>query len=858
LQSCVCGNTELCAMPKRVAASNQPRPAAAPQPQQMGEPQQRPDGQPPAQAPQLQGKKVKREYVEDNRPLVPDQPKRQRTNEALPSTPRGAGAASAVPGTPGTAPSPVRVRSGMATPNTLPQPETPGATPVAVQPAAQPARGAKRGGRRSGDGIAWVLSDVRNQLEAIADVEGILDLLESFPECVLLGGIAARRELVAALLGEHAVANSAAALLVAPGMRQPVALELRCGQEDFGPANGPEAEAWLRSVAQAAGQALGQRLKVDALRLRLSAMGCANLDVVDLPERTGAAGANPKMEEMRQRFVGNSANLLVCLEPGASLELCKRFDPQFKRTVLIGAATSQAQVGGNDQLPAFTLCGPAAATALEERFAALCNERVPQWVSQLERLEARLSRSQKEAREMERRESSDEVLRRARAVGLSFGRALQHVVSGTPGCTAGAMTLEEEITEFASAASKGHCDIGGDGSRGAAISSKDAFVAANDLFSNFGGAAGYAAYLRDQVRIPGSDVPLNGGAAWQRLLAEIDVAMRLAHPPQEELAGLMLAAVRAGGTGVHGHQRWEEVASKLMLSVSFEPLRRRVRYVASRVVWVLKHQKATVSEWMSTLAEGPSSRFYSPLFTEHLDILRTYPIVRELVFTAYDKAASGIGEQVLKNLEGTLVAACINPDIMLRPSTEPDINPAAQAPELGVAGASPSAAALGASPRPMAISGRTRSTPAIGRASAESRQRVAAEMKRRSCCSGGLPIQLRDRVFEPAEAAQTMPFVEAKLRRAFSKLARILANQSFAFADTSMAYLCQRRVDEAMTAIDFSTDQQRALQARHEELESVAKQVEQRLAGVRRCIAALRSAIPGSSLGFGGGGLPRF
>merc|ERR1719188_80356 len=35
-----------------------------------------------------------------------------------------------------------------------------------------------------------------------------------------------------------------------------------------------------------------------------------------------------------------------------------------------------------------------------------------------------------------------------------------------------------------------------------------------------------------------------------------------------------------------------------------------------------------------------------------------------------------------------------------------------------------------------------------------------------------------------------MPFVESKLRRAFSVLSRILANQAFAFADTSMAYLC--------------------------------------------------------------------
>mmetsp|Transcript_18833 Transcript_18833/g.53958 ORF Transcript_18833/g.53958 Transcript_18833/m.53958 type:complete len:477 (-) Transcript_18833:119-1549(-) len=474
-------------------------------------------------------------------------------------------------------------------------------------------------------------------------------------------------------------------------------------------------------------------------------------------------------------------------------------------------------------MPASTLCGPAAALALEERFAALCRERLPQWLQHLERLELRLSKSQKEARELERREAGEEVLARARSAGISFGRALQKVIDGAPGCQAGALTLEEELIEFAGAAARGQCETG-DTARGRASSAQEAADASNEIFACFGGVAGYAAYLREKVHIPACDVPLNGGAAWQRLLSEIEVAMRLAHPPQKELESLMVTAMRAAGTGVHGHQRWEEVASKLMLSVSFEPLRRRVRYVAARVVWLLKHQKATVSEWMSMLSEGPASRRYSPLFTEHLDVLRTYPIVRDLVFTAYDKAAAGIGEQVLKNLESTLVAACVNPDIMLRPSTEPDLDPRNAAPE------------------------EQRAASGSGRPSmAESRRRVVTEMKRRNGRSGGLPVQLQDRIFEPAEAQQTMPFVEAKLRRAFAVLARVLANQALAFADASMTYLYQRRVDEAMTAISFSSEQGKALTARHEDLKTVADQVEHRLLGVRRCIAALRGGGAGTS-----------
>lgn len=782
--------------------------AAAPAAATGAPQQQRPDG----------SKRVKREPLASpgglGGGLGPDgMPPAKRSRNDLPPTTTSRTMAPAVGTTgPGTAPSPVRARAPTSdlaplvpsgSSSMLASPAPGGSTSNLQQKPRKPKRG------NGGEGIAWVLSEVRNQLESISDVEGVPELLERFPECVLLGGIAARRELVAALLGQHGVAASAAALLVAPGMRQPVALELRCGSEDFGPAQGPEAEGWLRSVAQAAAQALGQRLKVDTLRLRLSAMGCANLDVIDLPERQGQAGMSPKIEEMRTKHAGSTSNLLVCLEPGPYLDLCKRFDPALKRTVLIGAANSAEGVEG--ELPPQVDCGPAAAKALEDRFAQLCHERLPQWLRELERLEMRLSRSQREAREVEKRETREEVLRHARAAGISFGRALQHVVGGTPGCHAGALTLEEELNEFYAAASKGACGCleGGKG-----LTPEEAKIAAEEVFANFDGPAGYAAYLRDEVKVPGADVQLNGGAAWQRLLAEIEVSMRLAHPPPEELQGLMLASIRAGGTGVHGHQRWEDVASKLMLSVSFEPLRRRVRYVAARVVWVLKHQKATVSEWMSMLSDGPSARLHSPLFGQHLDVLRTYPIVRELVFNAYDSAASKIGQQVLRNLEGTLVAACINPDIMLRPSTEPD---------------------LGEPKAPTSkSSGSSRSS------NAETRKRVASEMRCRSGRSGGLPVQLRDRVFEPGEAARTVPFVEAKLRKAFSALATILANQAFAFADTSMSYLCHRHVDEAMSAIDFTEDQSRAVTQRHEELEAVAKQVEQRLQGVKRCIAALR------------------
>lgn len=107
---------------------------------------------------------------------------------------------------------------------------------------------------------------------------------------------------------------------------------------------------------------------------------------------------------MRAKHMASTSNLLVCLETGAPLELCKRFDPKLARTVLVGAGASRVACGGDDALPAAILCGPEAAECLEERFARLCGERAPMWLASLERLELRLSKSSREARDCEQKE----------------------------------------------------------------------------------------------------------------------------------------------------------------------------------------------------------------------------------------------------------------------------------------------------------------------------------------------------------------------------------------------------------------------------------------------------------------------
>lgn len=433
---------------------------------------------------------------------------------------------------------------------------------------------------------------------------------------------------------------------------------------------------------------------------------------------------------------------------------------------------------------------------------SMCLERAPKWITGLEKLETSLTKSLHESQKAAHSESGCELLSRARAAGLGFGRALQHVVGGSVAATSEALTLEEELVEFAAAAAGSTCGIGD------CLTGKEAAQAAEEVWNSFGGIEGYIAYLKDEVGISSADVPLNGGSSWYRLMEEIEVAMRLVHPTAKDLKELAACAVQAGGTGLHGHQRWDDVSAKLLLEIAYEPLRRRIRYVAARVAWALQRLKNAVAQWMEDIETGPSSRLYSPLFAQHLQVLRSSVISRELIFAAFDNAANCVATTLLKNLEGTLSAMCLNPQISMRPSTDPDADGCKKIREPD-----------------------------------QVRDRVKAEMKRRSGPSGGgVPACLREKIFDPREAKEQLPTVEKELCRAFKVLANVLASQAFAFADTSLSALCRRKVDESMNAITFSPEQQRAMDAREAELQAIATTARDRVQKVQKCLISLKNA----------------
>merc|ERR1719388_127394 len=155
--------------------------------------------------------------------------------------------------------------------------------------------------------------------------------------------------------------------------------------------------------------------------------------------------------------------------------------------------------------------------------------------------------------------------------------------------------------------------------------------------------------------------------------------------------------------------------------------------------------------------------------------MRSSPLTRDLVFQAYDRACEAAAARLLQILESTLTAACLNASSVMRPNTKPSVTN-------------------------------------------DARKRVIDELQRRTCGSGGLLPNMRDRTFQPKEAEKAMAAVEQELKRAFSKLSNILANQAVAFADTTLTTLCRRYMDEEMSCIRLDENQERAVGVRHAEL----------------------------------------
>jgi hypothetical protein len=312
---------------------------------------------------------------------------------------------------------------------------------------------------------------------------------------------------------------------------------------------------------------------------------------------------------------------------------------------------------------------------------------------------------------------------------------------------------------------------------------------------------------------------------------ELEVAMRLAHPAQEKLAGLALASVRCGGTGVRGHQYWEDVGKKLMISIGFQPLESHTRYIAARVVHALQQQKEVVVARMAS----------EPLHAKDIEFMRSNSFAYERIFYAYDSASREFAEHVLKLLQSSLTAGCISPDILLRAKTTPDVT---EETEEQTAVSKPSQEQT---EEQKAVTKPVEEQSTKNGRLSKARQRVMAEIalrnSRGSILCGVLPKQVRAAPFDPTNAFNMLPEIEKVLLRAFRELVTSLACQAVAFVNAGMTKFSCGAVDSAMETINFTPEQSKALTTRYHEMRTMTAEWIKRANAVNSSGKTLRRVV---------------
>jgi len=438
-----------------------------------------------------------------------------------------------------------------------------------------------------------------------------------------------------------------------------------------------------------------------------------------------------------------------------------------------------------------------ASTAACLQVAKLCSERHALWLPAIDRWERKLSETCHRTREAASRSTPEEVLQEAKRVGATFGRALQRVADGVPGGNPrdqGAMTLEEELHCFAEDVALGRCGLPAacaSRTQGCStlLSTDQVLDTARSLWNGFGGVRGYAHYLKDSAQLPGAGLALNGGAAWQRLVAEVEIAVRLAHLQPEAVTGLDHLIVQLEGAKALGGQSWDDVAQRLMHALAMAPLQRVSHYVVSRMAWALQQQKVAAMRWLETCGSRLADQLYTPPCVQEPS-----RAANELVTGAADKSSVAAVLPLFHCLNATIRTGCYSPHMLMRPQISVD-------------------SAL----HPLFDPGTTSPV------QASAKQRVCQEMKQRTSAA---------QVVKP-------PNLQSALCHSFAELRLALASHVRALGNSALMLFGNRSFDEALAASDLDVDQSRALEARSKELEASSARIEYQATTARRCIAAV-------------------
>merc|ERR1712032_1372529 len=172
-------------------------------------------------------------------------------------------------------------------------------------------------------------------------------------------------------------------------------------------------------------------------------------------------------------------------------------------------------------------------------------------------------------------------------------------------------------------------------------------------------------YLGTEAQIGSHAIEVCGGAQFRRVLNEVEIFLRFSEISVETKKK---DVIQARGVSMSS-LTWRDVVVKLLSNEAHLPLQQRVQYVGERLKWFFEIQKDVVIDFMSSLEGNPTLKMHNPLYTKHVKLMKSNPMIKHLIFTSYDNAVDRQLKQFMDLFSNMLTSTFSNPWVFLKGAT---------------------------------------------------------------------------------------------------------------------------------------------------------------------------------------------
>lgn len=704
-----------------------------------------------------------------------------------------------------------------------------------------------------------VLGDVKARVQ---DKLGVVDF--PMPQFILIGKQSAgKSRLCETLAGEPF--NFISGTL---GSRRPTVLEFRnvaSAKISRWYVRSQTTNQWeehpVAAVMQLVGDAhesLGVDVSDKPVYVRLESANSVDMQIVDLPGfrdfAHDAAGQalSQKIETLVSQFMNVKNNVMLCVEQASdaatmsTLAKCRNIDPKFDRTILIRNKLDKYYsdltsdnvnrwVDGYGDLPSnlmrFALTLPwwpddtpmpksfpevreeknaddlremeskglnktkfmktigfkNFQAFMENKIEKMFVESINPIMSNLRNLKDETTKREKELETEFAETDPNRILSTTRDCGTSFATALSHVMEGVLRMKEGRMTLQTELQEF----HRHHESIG---------SNHFDLLPSED----FNVLCEYNDYLRDEIQVGAFDVEINGGAQFRRLMTEIEIFLRFSEIATETRKRDVIQARGVSTSSL----TWRDVVVKLLSNEAHLPLQRRVLYVGERLKWFFEMQKGPVLEFMDSLEGTPTANMFSPMYPKHVKLIKQNEMIKHLVFQTYDKACKRQLEMFTDLFDNMLTSTFSNPWVFLKAAT----------------------------PAPGSKEDlQNTSLPSFD----ETKSRIPEEIKSRSGIDNTLAQWMQDIPTESDQIDTAVDKVQQLVLKTYGFIRSQVCDQVELFAESFFKLPMMRRLEEDMSMLELSEEDNANYEARRSRLAVEAKTASTNLKEINACINRL-------------------